>query len=156
MNDTAMPDSLLEAEQRELSAFISLLETEQEALVTGNVDALLPLAKQKGALVTRLNRYGEMREGARSPRAMPVLPGCAAAAAQAPAASSTPDRWNALLDAASRAREINRRNGELIRDRLAQNYQALALLLSLSDQSALYGPDGRAHAGPGRRRLDIA
>jgi flagella synthesis protein FlgN len=62
-------------------------------------------------------------------------------------------RWNALLDTAARAQQLNERNGALIQARMAFNQAALAALRGAGPSADLaYGPDGTTRLGgvPGR------
>ncbi|GAB4175088.1 MAG: flagellar protein FlgN [Rhodocyclaceae bacterium] len=149
--------ALLDEEHRELDAFLRLLEREQGFLGTGEVDRLAVLAEEKAAAFSRLAAIGRRRAetliGAGFGGRPEAFQGWLE---RLPADSPARARWKGLREAAARAHEMNRRNGELVRMRLAHNRQALNLLLALSDQAALYGPDGQAQPRPSGRQIDLA
>ncbi len=142
---------LLVEEVARLRDFLVLLEQEQQALMAGDIEQLLPLASEKTAHFTELGRLGELRA-----RALGAA-GCThdrSGMAHWLARHSDPAaerNWQTLLALAEKASHLNRTNGQLIASRLASNQQALATLMAAADQAALYGPDGQAHApGSGR------
>lgn len=148
---------ILGEETRALRAFFSLLERERRFLEDGSVDPLLPLSEEKTLALARLNAlgqrraswlaaagYGNGRDGAKA-----WLTGLDV---QAPER----DAWSELIDAAERVRDLNDANGVLMRARMQHNQQALAVLLAASDRASLYGPDGQARAGPGKRHFGVA
>lgn len=128
-----------------LAQFILLLEDEQHALAQGQVDGqrLSELAAGKQALLDTLEqleaqrRHAQLRLGYGDDRQ-----GAARAAADAGCLAS----WQHLLGQASRAQELNRRNGDGIRARLEQNQRMLNFLREASG-SGLYGPDGQSRQG---------
>jgi len=149
--------ALLDEENHELDGFLRLLEREQGALGAGEVDRLVVLAEEKAAAFSRLAAIGRRRAETLIGAGFGGRPEAFEAwLARLPEKAPARARWQRLRDAAARAHDINRRNGELIRMRLLHNRQALALLLSLADQAALYGPDGQAQPRPSGRQIDLA
>ena len=152
--DSPSLDQILSEETRELRAFLLLLDREQQALLDGPVDQLLPIAQEKNQTASRLNALALRRiewlaaQGFGTGRE-------AVAAWLGRLAQNAPPRvaWQTLLELAIRARRLNEENGALIRTRMQHNQQALAVLLAASDQATLYGPDGHTLAGPGKRHL---
>jgi len=143
--------NLLLEEAGQLRGFLVLLEREQQALVDGDVDRLLTLAAEKNDAFGRLARLGAARAGKLAEAGLGAdRPGMEAWLARQP---GTRPAWEALLELASRADELNRSNGKLIASRLAHNQQALATLLAAANQAALYGPDGQARPVGGGRSL---
>jgi flagella synthesis protein FlgN len=143
--------NLLIEEAGQLRGFLVLLEKEQQALVDGDVDRLLPLAAEKNDAFGRLARLGEARAQQLAEAGFGAdRPGMEAWLARQPEARPA---WEALLALASRASDLNRSNGKLIASRLAHNQQALATLLAAANQAALYGPDGQARPVGGGRSL---
>jgi flagella synthesis protein FlgN len=73
-----------------------------------------------------------------------------------PGGDAARDLCSSLLSLASRARELNRVNGELIQLRMQHNALALEALMGASGTLALYGPDGQSTPPSGRRISDRA
>ena len=79
-----------------------------------------------------------------------MRPGVAAAAA------GDLERWNALIETARAAKEINRTNGLLINRHLTLNQNALKALRGDAMQESFYGPNGQSMAKLGSRNLVIS
>lgn len=128
-----------------LEQFIRLLEDEQRALAQGRVDGqqLSELAAGKQALLDTLEqleaqrRHAQLRLGYGDDRQ---------GAARAAADADCLDSWQQLLAQASRAQQLNRRNGDGIRARLEQNQRMLNFLHEAGG-NGLYGPDGQSRNG---------
>jgi len=136
----------LKAELAAVHRFIDILQQEQTALVSADVDTLLTLAdrkiKQSDELrllaqqrVNQLNQagYSGDREGMD-------------AWLMAQAASARKDlkkSWDDLLLAGRTAQRLNETNGKLIETHLQHNQQALAALANAANQSSVYGRDGQ-------------
>lgn len=143
--------NLLLEEAGQLRGFLVLLEREQQALVAGDVDRLLPLADEKNDAFGRLARLGAARAGKLAEAGLGAdRQGMEAWLARQPEARPA---WEALLALAGRASDLNRSNGQLIATRLAHNQQALSTLLAAANQGELYGPDGQARPVGGGRSL---
>ncbi len=56
--------------------------------------------------------------------------------------------WQAMLDVAAEAHQLNKTNGALIQQRLQHTQQTLAALTAAFNQSNLYGPDGQPQGVP--------
>jgi flagella synthesis protein FlgN len=146
----------LAAELAAFEFFSALLDTEHDALLAGDADAVVRIATAKGEQVAQLAALAERRLAAlrqsgftadRKGMAQWLL------VAAGSRASELSSRWNALLDIAARAQQLNERNGALIQARMAFNQAALAALRSATPPADLaYGPDGitRLGAVPGR------
>lgn len=148
---------LLADELALLREFVALLGREQQALIPGDIDRLLPLAEEKTRLATVLGRMAGARNQA--------LAGAGLAADKAgmeawltSQGQATPSRadWAALLALAAEAKLQNEINGKLIATRLQHNRHALAVLHAAADQAMLYGPDGQPHATGSGRHLGAA
>lgn len=143
----------LEAELRAYQDFIQVLQTEQDALVQGNIDPLLELARIKSGKVVVLSQLAESR--ARFLGAQ----GCAQEQDGMTRWLQQHDNknpqiaelWRQLLTLAENAQQLNQINGGMIDTRLRNNQQALAILQAAANQGALYGPDGQTQA-PGLGR----
>ncbi|MDD5297288.1 MAG: flagellar protein FlgN [Rhodocyclaceae bacterium] len=143
--------ALADEEARVVAEFVQTLRQEQEALVAGQIDQILPLAEAKEVYCQRLDIYARKR--------LMLLSGSGLAAGpkldawlerQAPSLQTS---WQALLKLADEARNLNRQNGQLISSRMQSNSQALNVLLSAADRTSLYGPDGQPRTGLGGRML---
>lgn len=136
----------LEEERSTLRSFVTLLETEQQALVGGDVDQLLGLSDEKSQLAsTLLILAGKRRE---------ILPDPSSTRMEIWLKEQTSDAlpiWNEIQELAQEAQRLNSTNGELIQVRLRHNQQALVALRNASNNAALYGPDGQHNlSGSGR------
>jgi flagella synthesis protein FlgN len=146
------PHTLLVEEAAQLRDFLVLLEKEQQALAGGDLEKLLPLAAEKNRSFAALSQLGEARGRALMAAGLAASrQGMESWLAQHPDAGKARRDWQAFLDLADRARNLNQINGGLIAARLAHNQQALATLMAAANQAALYGPDGQARPlGSGR------
>ncbi len=144
----------LEAELRVFQDFIQVLQTEQDALVQGNVDPLLELARIKSEKVVLLSQFAESRSRFLSEQGYAQEQGSMAKWLQQQGDGGNPqitELWQQLLALAKNAQQLNQINGNMIDTRLRNNQQALAILQAAAKQSALYGPDGQTQAlGLGR------
>ncbi len=131
-------DTLLANEAALLAAFVSLLETEQAHLVAGETDPLLALAELKTTLADKLTAASQAR-----------------ARASGGEVAGHP-RWVEILTLADKAKQLNTLNGRLIGQRMAHNQQALQVLMTATERSAVYGPDGQPRHGGGGRTLGRA
>lgn len=146
--------NLLLEEAAQLRGFLALLEREQQALVAGDVDQLMPLAEEKNRVFARLAGLGDARNKTLAAESLPPdRPGVESWLDRHPELSGLRKTWQDLLELTLKAREINQVNGNLIGTRLANNQQALSTLLSAANQAALYGPDGQARPIGGGRSL---
>lgn len=136
---------MLSAFQNELVAlqsFIDVLRREQNALVKADVDQLISISSDKLKQAEHLNQLARARVsaleslGIRSDRLH-------VEAWLASQPRETSDAWNALIEAAKIAQHLNQTNGKLIESQLQNNQQALNMLASAANQSAVYGADGQ-------------
>lgn len=144
-----------------LREFVQLLHKEQEALVDGDIDALMPLSTRKTSLSVRLGQFSEQRHeilaAAAFSRDRAGMEDWLAQLNQTkPATRTTRNEWEDLLALAAEARALNETNGNLIGTRLQHNQQALNTLLAAGNQAALYGPDGQTRAGGSGRLFGAA
>ncbi len=146
------------AEAAAIEEFVELLEHEQTALTRGETDELAAFSEQKERLAVRLNELSRTRgallaaQGLTGDRAgMEIwLDKHAGLAGQ----KTIAEGWHTLLSLATKARELNQLNGELIRMRMQYNSEALEILLRRQNSLDLYGPDGLAKTKDGRRIND--
>lgn len=146
--------SQLQAERAALHTFVTLLESEQNALTTGQTDQLLPLAERKTLAVQELNQLADGRRKMLAAQGVASDEGAGVEAwLQAHAAGSVAI-WRDIRVLAARAGETNRQNGQLIQIRLRHNQQALSVLRNAANSaSGLYGPDGQPQLRPTGRTL---
>lgn len=136
---------MLSAFQTELAAlrrFIEILQREQTALVNADVNQLVTMSTEKLQQAELLNQLARARVtalenlGIRGDRAH-------VEAWLAGQTRDTAEAWNALIEAAKTAQQLNQTNGKLIESQLQNNQQALNTLVSAANQSSVYGADGQ-------------
>lgn len=145
---------LIGEERSGLQSFIALLQQEEALLIAGKIDTLTTLAEEKTALYRTLQRLSDdrtvmfSRAGARVSNENIRL-----------ALGNLPDAlasWDEVITLATEARERNRVNGQLIRERLQNNQQALSTLLAAAEHPQIYGQDGQSRPTGGGRHLGSA
>ena len=145
------------AEADVASAFVLLLQEEQDALKSGNADVLPDLIERKADVTRQLAPLSDtrnsflVRAGFNTDRA-----GIESWLAKQPNDNAVRHSWEKLQRLAAEARELNRLNGELIRLHLQNNAHALEALFSSSNRQDLYSADGQATTGATRRIIDSA
>ena len=112
VRDTSSPKqtdlaSRLQAERAALHAFVTLLETEQQALIAGQAEQLLALADSKTRAVHELNNLANARKNALLARGAKNDSGDMEAWLQAHAANSLPV-WHDIQNLAAHAQQTNR------------------------------------------------
>lgn len=135
------------AELQALRDFCSTLEAEQNALSSGDINAITTLSQSKPDQVEKLNRLATDRIAQLSAigftgnqDGMRLWVEHAGKVAK--------EAWHELIDLAAAAQRINQLNGKLIQTHLQHNQQALSALLQAANQAGLYGPDGHARSVP--------
>ncbi|GAB3630447.1 Flagella synthesis protein FlgN [Pandoraea terrae] len=131
----------LAAETAAIVAFGALLAEEQQALVSGALDALPELTERKTQAVAKLAELGRERDAGLQALGYDTMQPDVAAMQAADAQLAR--AWQALLAAAADAKHANETNGVLIRTRLTYTQQALNVLYGPAESAPLYGPDGR-------------
>ncbi len=152
-------ENLLQEELAALGEFLAAIAAERRALTDGALDVLPGTTEQKSALAARLAKLESQREALLGDaRQTAGREGMESWLASQPTASrgALQARWNALLEAAAKARSENAINGKLIATRLQQNQQALGGLLGESSEASTYGADGQRSSGANRRTLGSA
>ena len=148
------PISTVSAEQQHVSALIALMKQEQTLLVAADADGLVELTPRKNTLLQELADLSSQRHAAL------VAAGCEGSeAGMEPwlAVGGNEDaraQWEALLELARQAKELNRVNGMLINKQLAHNQGVLnALRTPAGAQSTgVYGASGQTlGSGPSKR-----
>lgn len=137
--------------------FVSLLQTEQEALRDGAAERLEPLARDKLKMAQNLSVFVQQRArylatAGFSPDAQGMeswmnthLQNTGAVAA-----------WRALRRLAEEARALNQANGALINLQLRHHRQMLTALGNACGASTLYGPQGQTLPVSHARQLGAA
>ena len=151
------PSQLLSSELAVLREFVALLQQEQQALVAGEIDRLMPLVNEKTSIAAQLGEFAEQRNRMLAAASLPAnkqgmekwLSGLAA---------TDPVRktWASLVKMTAEAQALNESNGKLIAMRLQHNQQALDVLLAAANQASLYGPDGQTKPSGGGRLFGAA
>lgn len=136
--------------------FLRVLESEQAALASGEVEALENLAAEKSRLAGELDDLAQSRDRLLAEHGLPAGRKGAEVWADADGSGATRRLWRELLELWTQAQRANRVNGALIDARLAHTRQALALLHTHAGRPALYGPDGHARVSGGGRPLQTA
>lgn len=141
----------LDAELLVFLDFIQVLQTEQEALIQGNVDFLIELAQLKSEKVVLLSQYAMSRGHFLDAQGCAPEQGGMGKWLRQHDNPQISELWRKLLERAESAQRLNQSNGAMIETKLRNNQQALAVLQAAANKSALYGPDGQTHA-PGMGR----
>lgn len=145
--------SHLHTERDALKAFVTLLEAEQQALLSGSTEQLLALADNKVLAAQELSKLANARSDGLRARTGKIEIGGMTAWLQANAANSLPV-WQDIQHLAEQTQQLNRTNGVLIQTRLRHNQQALmALQNAAHGTSGLYGPDGQPNLSASGRTL---
>lgn len=147
----------LKDELAALRGFVAALQQEQQILVSGDIDRLLPVVEKKTGLAASLARFADQRQRLLSAAGLPNdrngietwLTG------QAVSAEIRND-WASLVALTAEAQTLNESNGKLIAMRMQHNQQALNVLLAAANQATLYGPDGQTKATGGGRLFGLA
>ncbi len=143
----------LQAEHDAWKGFVTLLETEQQALVSGNTEQLLALVDSKVLAAQSLGKLANERRESLLACGGKVETDGLTSWLQTNAANSLPV-WNGILQLSEQAQQLNRTNGILIQTRLRQNQQALMVLQNATDSTnGLYGPDGQPSMSASGRTL---
>ena len=140
----------LKHELAALGAFTAVLQQEQQALVAGDIDKLIPIVEEKTGLAANLNRFAEERQRSIIAAGLPNdRKGLEAWLAGQPLTAQDHAEWKKLLALTGEAQALNDSNGKLIAMRIQHNQQALNVLLTAANQTTLYGPDGQTKSSGG-------
>ncbi len=136
---------MLSAFRNELAAlarFIEILQREQSALVSADVDRLVAISQEKSRQAEQLNQLARARIAAFEQLG---VDGTRAAVENwlESQPRDTAALWSRLIEAATAAQQLNQNNGKLIETQLQRTQQALNALSSAANQSAVYGADGQ-------------
>lgn len=143
----------LRAEIEALHQFITILQSEQDALTEGSIDKLNEISRLKSEQVVRLSQlsadhFSNQNEAADTPDEIVRI----LREADPDGKLSLAQSWEKLSALAKQAKQLNRQNGVMIETQLQYNQQALAILQEAAMQNSLYGPDGHSRGlGTGRQ-----
>lgn len=153
MSDNAIPGlpAALSAERSALLGFITLLESEQAALMENRSDALTELSKQKTAEALELNRLVEIRRELLK-QAIPDQNAEAVASWLGAHSEAELSSWQDIVALTQRAKQLNQVNGELIQMKLRRNQQTLTMLSNAVNKAGVYGRNGQPDFSPGSGR----
>lgn len=132
----------LATQQQVLRECIRLMEQEQRLISTATIDGqqLATVAERKREVLAEIERLETIRTRAQHRLGYPEgRVGSEKAARDARCF----DAWQALIELAERARQLNELNGRMIKMRMEQNQRILNFLSEAAGQS-LYGPNGQA------------
>ena len=148
------PLSTVSTETQHVGSLVELMKQEQALLVAADADGLAELTPRKNALLQELATLSHQRHAAL------LAAGCEGSeAGMEPwlAVSGNDDarsQWEALLELARQAKELNRVNGMLINKQLAHNQGVLNALRTPTGGAAagVYGASGQTlGSGPSKR-----
>ncbi|MDX9993774.1 MAG: flagellar protein FlgN [Rhodocyclaceae bacterium] len=146
----------LDEEIGRLKEFVSLLQREQDLLKKGDTEALLPLIDTKTQLADRLAALARAREAHLARQGFPAGRPGMEDWLQRHGNAAQRQSWQALLELAREARDLNELNGRLIGLHMQHNQQAFTALMNATNRAMTYGPDGQQQAGLGGRILGTA
>lgn len=134
----------LQAEIEALHQFITILESEQDALTEGNIDKLYEISRQKSEQVIRLSQlsashFSNQNIANDTPEEIALI----FQKADPDGKFALTQRWEKLSALANEAKHLNQLNGVMIETQLKHNQQALSILQEAAMQNSLYGPDGQ-------------
>lgn len=151
------PASQLSDELAALRNFVAILQQEQQTLVSGDLDRLSELVKDKTDLASQLGQYADQRTRMLTAAALsPDRAGMEKWLARLAPADPAHSAWKNLVALSTEAQALNESNGKLIAMRMQHNQQALNVLLTASNQATVYGPDGQTKSAGGGRLFGAA
>lgn len=146
----------LDGERQAADSLLQLLRQEQAALVDGDVERLSSLTDEKAKIAAHMAQLAKHRHGLLAHTGFaPTEAGMQEWLASAHATTADKSAWDALLEVAGSANELNRINGLLIGQHMARNQVALNILQGNADSGGIYGPNGQSANKIGGRRLVV-
>ena len=141
----------LETEQRDVDAFIRLLEAEQRALIDNTLSDLVELVKQKNALAQSLSELAVKRKPLLELNGVEISPHppheiVSAKFLPAEHLPTLSAMWLKLLQSARQANALNETNGKLIDTRQQQNQQMMALIQASTGAASVLSYDAYGQA----------
>lgn len=154
-NSTTATDftSRLNTERAALRSLVTLLETEQRALIEGHTEQLLELSEKKTQAVQELSKLAHARINELRPHDAAIQASGIITWLKAYAPNSPPV-WQDIQKLAEQMQYLNRTNGTLIQTKLRHNQEALAVLHgTVNSTHGLYGANGQPHLHSSSRIL---
>lgn len=140
-----------------LTAYIDLLEQEQDILKRGEAPALAEVCERKTRLVEQLNDAERARCEILTPQdGEDMRSAMARWQAQHPEETRAGADWATMLDLARQARQLHDQNAQLTRLLLQQTSELLTALTRQPPTQMLYGSNGQAWQGNSTRIIDSA
>jgi flagella synthesis protein FlgN len=154
-NSTSAADfvSRLNTEHDALRALVTLLETEQQTLIDGDIDQLLELSDKKTQAVHELSKLANTRKNDLFAHEAEIKASGIIVWLKGYAPNSL-SVWQDIQKLAEQMQYLNLTNGTLIQTKLRHNQQALAVLFNaVNSAHGLYGADGQPHLPSSSRIL---
>lgn len=134
---------------------LQLLQQEQGLLINADIDGLTKVTEEKSKAIARMTELAQRRHRLLAAAGFEASESGMETWMKTPAASKASKSWNALLDLARQAKELNRVNGMLIGQHMARNQNALNVLQGTPQSGNMYGPNGQAAPKATSRKLVI-
>ena len=145
---------LIEAEASQLRKFLGLLESEETTLISGDTDELLALTQDKNERYRQLQHLHDDRALLLSRCGIANEDGAIRGLfARLPRVLA---RWDEVLTLATKARDRNTINGQLVAGHMQHNQAALSVLLAAANHPQLYDAGGHARPSGGGRMIGSA
>lgn len=150
------PADSLDEERAAAHSLVQLLKQEQTHLVNADVEGLSRLTEEKAGIAAQMSELAKRRHRMLAAAGFDASESGMQAWVNSPAASTAAGAsWNALLDLAQSAKELNRVNGLLIAQHMGRNQAALNILHGNAQGGSFYGPNGQSTTKIGSRRLVV-
>lgn len=150
------PALTLHDECQAASRLLEVLKQEQEYLVGADVERLAPLTEEKAGLVARMTALAQQRHASLHSVGYEAGEAGMQAWLENPAAGQAhASLWQELLATVRAAKEMNRTNGLLIGQHMANNQKALHILQGSPQTGGVYGPNGQTAMRTSSRKLVI-
>lgn len=149
--------AVMNEESVTLRTALGHLHAERTALESGEVDSLAVIAARKSDAYGRLAQLGDARVALLARAGVkPARTDIEALFDSAPEWAVCRQPFADLTGLAREAHDLNQANGVLIRAQMKSSQQALAVLMSASEQASTYGPDGQSMMRGASRSLGSA
>lgn len=137
---------LLSDELTAAHRLLALIQEEQAHLIEPDTEQLAVVTEQKNTALKALAELGSARNSLLTSMGVAVTPE-SVPLWLATQGDDARKNWSALMAVAAEAKEVNRTNGLLISQKIAQNQGALNILTGGSAPNNFYGPNGQSTGG---------